>query len=102
MNQDKPVRNPLVFLAFSLAVVFFVLPTYTGLMFPVIVRHRAGGMAVVIAICFTLVLAPQILGSVLTARHPDRWRKSRLTVATWVILGLAALFACFGLVSISK
>ena len=38
--------------------------------------------------CFGVVLVPLLVGSVLTRRQPQRWRKSRLATATWLILAL--------------
>ena len=53
-------------------------------------------MAVVTLICFGLVLIPLITGSFLTRNRPERWKKSKLFVTTWAILGVAVLVNGFG------
>jgi hypothetical protein len=96
MKEGIQHRHPLVFIAFILSLIVFVLPTHADLMFSAITARRPGAMAMATLVCFGLVLIPLITGSLLTRRHPQRWRKSRLSVATWVISGLALLFNCFG------
>lgn len=95
MKEGKPRRHPLVFCAFILALVVFILPTHTDLMFSAITTRGPGGIAVVTLICFGVVLLPLIVGLLLTRRSPDRWTKSKLATATWVILGLALVSDCF-------
>ena len=95
MNEKKPRRHPLVFSAFIVALVVFILPTHADLMFSAIAARQPAVMTIVTTISFAVVLIPLIAGSVLTTRRPERWCKSRYAIATWVILALALLLNCF-------
>ena len=92
-NQTQPSRHILVFAAFVLAVLLFVFPTYADLMFA---ARDPLDMGVATLVCFGIVLIPLVIGSALTRRQPQRWRKSRLATATWLILALWFLLSAFG------
>ena len=79
-----------------LALIVFIPPAHVDMMSSAIMMHSPVAMAIVTLISFGVVLLPLIAGQLLTRRSPDRWSKSKLATATWVILGLAVLFNCFG------
>ena len=96
MNDRRRRRHPLVFLAFILALLVFVLPTHADYVFAAVATRRPMSMAIVTVVCFAVVLLPLITCSVLTSRNPVRWEKSKLATATWVILGLGLIFNGLG------
>jgi hypothetical protein len=86
MNDVKLKRHPLVFLAFVLSLVIFVNPGHADMMWSAVHRHDIKSGIISTLICFAVVLIPLILGMILTERKPARWQKSKLAVATLVIL----------------
>lgn len=95
LGRDQPLTNDgsrrrhfLIFLAFVLTVLVFILPTYGDLLWAAIhSRDRVALCAAALA-CVGVVLIPLVIGSALTRRHPQRYRKSRLATATWLILAV--------------
>ena len=55
MNEMKLDRHPLVFLAFVLAIVVFILPTHADLMLSASMAQRPATMVAVTAACFAVV-----------------------------------------------
>ena len=92
-HESQPSRHILVFAAFVLAVLVFVFPTYADLMFD---ARDPLDMGVATLTCFGVAVMPLAIGSALTCRQPQRWRKSRLATATWLILALWFLLSVFG------
>ena len=89
MKEQQIQRHPLIFAAFVLSLIMFVMPSHADLAFSAVIRHKLCDLAVATLLCFGVVLAPLITGSYITRRHPERWRRSRLATTTWVILGLS-------------
>ena len=101
MSAKTPHRHPLVFIAFVLAILVFIMPTQADLMFAAWASQSALPMFLATVICFPVVLLPLIAGRALTRRHPDRWCKSKLATATWVLLAFGAFCNCAGWIQLA-
>jgi hypothetical protein len=108
LGRDEPMTNDgtrrrhfLILLAFVLAVLVFILPTYADLLWAAIHDGDRVAMGAAALVCFGIVLMPLAVGSALTRRRPHRYRKSRLATATWLILALWFLVSVFTWYSVS-
>ena len=108
LGRDEPMTNDgtrrrhfLIFLAFVLAVLVFILPTYADLLWAAIHDRDRVAMGAAALVCFGIVLVPLAIGSALTLRHPHRYQKSRLGTATWLILALWFLVSVLSWYSVS-
>lgn len=100
-NEGTQGRHFLVFVAFVLAVLVFILPTYADLLWAAIHGGDRVEMGAAALVCFGIVLIPLAIGSALTRWRPQRYRKSRLATATWLILALWFLVSLFSWYSVS-
>jgi len=92
MNTQESKRHPLVSCAFVLTFFIFILPTYADLIFGA-TRHRDLTAGILWTLgCCTMVLIPLSLGSLITTRNPNRWSKSKLVLAIWVIMAINVAF----------
>jgi hypothetical protein len=94
-NEGARSRHFLIFPAFVLALLVFILPTYADILWAALHGRDRVAMGATALVCFGVVAIPLAIGSALTRRRPQRYRKSRLATATWLILALWFLVSAF-------
>ena len=89
MGDAKLKPHPLVFVSFLLCVLVFCLPTAADLVFGAWIHDGPAMACIVMWLCTAIVLVPLILGTVLTKRYPEKYRKRKLATVVWAIVLIA-------------
>ena len=86
MRKRKLRRHILVFLAFILSLYIFALPTAASLCHVLLISNNPINSYYAFVICMIIVFIPLIIGNILTRKKPEKYLKSKLAIAVWVII----------------
>ncbi len=92
MKKIKLRRHILIFLAFILCLLIFLLPTAGDLYVIAFLSDRPFQAFFSFLVCIVIVLSPLIIGIVLTKKHPEKYFKSKLVITVWIIIGINLIF----------
>ena len=92
MKKTELHRHFLISLAFILCLIIFVLLTAADLYYVQLMTSHFLNAFFVLFICLAIVLVPLIVGNNLTKKYPEKYLKSKLVIAVWIIIGLHLIF----------
>jgi len=92
MKKTELHRHFLISLAFILCLIIFVLPTAVDLYCVQLITGHFLNAFFAFLICLAIVLVPLTIGNNLTKKYPEKYLRSKLVIAVWIIIGLHLIF----------
>jgi len=89
MNNERQQKiHPLIAVAFALATGLLLIPTQADIVYSLLVHKKGLAAVLIIAFSLGLITLIQYGGKRYTDENPIKWRRSYLSVFTWVIVGI--------------